>query len=117
AHVSTAGSVALLRDAKARGLPVTAEVTPHHLFLTEEVVSGYGTHAKMVPPLRTSRDVEALRGALADGTIDALATDHAPHHYDEKEVEFEQAADRKSTRLNSSHQIISYAVFCLTKKQ
>ena len=93
AHVSTAGSIALLRDAKARGLPVTAEVTPHHLFLTEEAVSGYGTNAKMAPPLRTGRDIEALRAALADGTIDAIATDHAPHHHDEKEVEFEQAAN------------------------
>ena len=93
AHVSTAGSVALLRDAKARGLAVTAEVTPHHLFLTEEAVAGYGTNAKMAPPLRNTRDVEALRAALADGTIDALATDHAPHHHDEKEVEFENAAN------------------------
>jgi len=93
AHVSTAGSVALLRDAKARGLAVTAEVTPHHLFLTEEAVAGYGTNAKMAPPLRNARDVEALRAALADGTIDALATDHAPHHHDEKEVEFENAAN------------------------
>src|SRR5437879_5310884 len=93
AHVSTAGSVALLRDAKARGLAVTAEVTPHHLFLTAEAVAGYGTNAKMAPPLRNARDVEALRAALADGTIDALATDHAPHHHDEKEVEFEQAAN------------------------
>src|SRR5207249_4984157 len=93
AHVSTAGSVALLRDAKARGLAVTAEVTPHHLFLTEEAVAGYGTNAKMAPPLRNARDIEALRAALADGTIDALATDHAPHHHDEKEVEFEQAAN------------------------
>src|SRR5207249_9377419 len=93
AHVSTAGAVALLRDAKARGLAVTAEVTPHHLFLTEEAVAGYGTNAKMAPPLRNTRDVEALRAALADGTIDALATDHAPHHHDEKEVEFENAAN------------------------
>ena len=93
AHVSTAGAVALLRAAKADGLAVTAEVTPHHLFLTEEAVAGYGTNAKMAPPLRTRADIEALRGALADGTIDAIATDHAPHHHDEKELEFDAAAN------------------------
>jgi dihydroorotase len=93
AHVSAAGSVAIVREAKAEGLAVTAEVTPHHLFLTEETVEGYGTHAKMVPPLRTKTDVDALRAALADGTIDAIATDHAPHHHDEKAVEFDQAAN------------------------
>jgi dihydroorotase len=93
AHVSTAGSVALLREAKAQGLRVTAEATPHHLFLTEEAVEGYGTNAKMAPPLRTAGDVAALRAALADGTIDAIASDHAPHHEDEKAVEFEQAAN------------------------
>jgi dihydroorotase len=93
AHLSTVGAVALVRDAKAEGLPVTAEVTPHHLFLTEEAVAGYGTNAKMAPPLRTRADVDALRAGLADGTIDALATDHAPHHVDEKDVEFEHAAN------------------------
>src|SRR5207248_9599904 len=93
AHVSTRGAVALLREAKAQGLPVTAEVTPHHLFLTEEAVEGYGTNAKMAPPLRARADVAALRAALADGTIDAIATDHAPHHADEKEVEFDLAAN------------------------
>ena len=93
AHVSTAGAAALVREAKADGLPITAEVTPHHLFLTEEAVEGYGTDAKMAPPLRTRADIDALRAALADGTIDAIATDHAPHHRDEKEVEFECAAN------------------------
>jgi dihydroorotase len=93
AHVSTAGAVALVREAKTQGLDVTAEVTPHHLFLTEEAVEGYGTDAKMAPPLRTRADVAALRAGLADGTIDAIATDHAPHHRDEKEVEFEAAAN------------------------
>jgi dihydroorotase len=93
AHISTVGAVALVREAKAQGLAVTAEVTPHHLFLTEEAVEGYGTDAKMAPPLRTRADVDALRAALADGTIDAIATDHAPHHRDEKEVEFEAAAN------------------------
>jgi len=93
AHVSTAGAVEMIREAKDRGLPVTAEVTPHHLALTEEAVAGYNTNAKMRPPLRSERDREALRQGLKDGTIDAIATDHAPHHPDEKEVEFEQAHD------------------------
>jgi len=93
AHISTAGAVALIREAKAQGLAVTAEVTPHHLFLTEEAVEGYGTDAKMAPPLRTKADIDALRAGLADGTIDAIATDHAPHHRDEKEVEFDSAAN------------------------
>ena len=91
AHLSTAGSVELVRQAKRRGLAVTAEATPHHLFLTEQAVEGYRTNAKMNPPLRRDCDVEALRDGLRDGTIDAIATDHAPHHADEKEVEFEGA--------------------------
>jgi dihydroorotase len=91
AHVSTAGAVRLVRDAKARGLRVTAEVTPHHLFLTDEAVRGYDPNAKMYPPLRTAADVEVLRQALRDGTIDAIATDHAPHDLADKEVEFDQA--------------------------
>ncbi len=91
AHLSTAGAVTLVRDAKRRGLPVTAEVAPHHFALTEAAVEGYNTNAKMKPPLRTCRDVEAVREGLADGTIDAIATDHAPHHRDEKNVEFDKA--------------------------
>ncbi len=91
AHVSTAGAVRLVRDAKARGLRVTAEVTPHHLILTDEAVRGYDSNTKMYPPLRTAADVEALRQALKDGTIDAIATDHAPHDLADKEVEFDQA--------------------------
>ena len=91
AHLSTEGSVELVRQAKRRGLAVTAEATPHHLFLTEEQVVGYDTNAKMNPPLRRERDVEAVREGLRDGTIEAIATDHAPHHADEKEVEFDQA--------------------------
>ena len=90
-HLSTAGSVELLRWGKERGIRVTAEVCPHHLSLTEEAVLGYNTNAKMNPPLRTARDVEALREAVRDGTIDVIATDHAPHHYDEKEREFADA--------------------------
>ena len=92
AHVSSADSVRLIRAAKLRGLPVTCEVTPHHLTLTDEACAGYDTSAKCNPPLRTGADVAALREALADGTIDAVATDHAPHSRVEKDVEFEQAA-------------------------
>jgi dihydroorotase len=92
AHVSSADSVRLVREAKRRGLPVSCEVTPHHLTLTDEACAHYDTHAKCNPPLRGAADVEALRAALADGTIDAVATDHAPHSPVEKEVEFEQAA-------------------------
>jgi dihydroorotase len=92
AHLSTAGAVRLVRDAKARGVHVTAEVTPHHLVLTEEAVRSYDPNTKMSPPLRTKRDVEALIEALVDGTIDCIATDHAPHALSEKEGEFDQAA-------------------------
>ncbi|HMJ19757.1 MAG TPA: dihydroorotase [Gemmatimonadaceae bacterium] len=91
AHMSTKGSVELIRWGKDRGIRVTAEVCPHHLSLTEESVRGYETNAKMNPPLRTAKDVEALREAVKDGTIDLIATDHAPHHYDEKEREFADA--------------------------
>ena len=91
AHMSTAGSVELIRWGKERGIGVTAEVTPHHLTLTEAAVANYDTSAKMNPPLRTEADVEALREALRDGTIDLVATDHAPHHYDAKEREFADA--------------------------
>ncbi len=82
----------LVRDAKRRGLPVTCEVTPHHLTLTDEACADYDTHAKCNPPLRTQADIGALREGLADGTIDAIATDHAPHSPVEKELEFENAA-------------------------
>jgi len=92
AHASTRGTVALLRAAKARGARITAEVTPHHFTLTDEAVADYDGNAKMNPPLREAEDREALRAALADGTIDAIATDHAPHHRDEKDVEFDNAA-------------------------
>lgn len=94
-HLSTRGAVRAVREAKARGLPVTAEVTPHHLTLTDEDVarSGYSTDFKMAPPLRSAADVEAVRAALADGTIDAIATDHAPHSAVEKAVEFDAAAN------------------------
>jgi dihydroorotase len=91
AHVSTAGAVRMIREAKARGLHVTAEVTPHHFTLTDAACEGYETNAKMNPPLREATDVAALRAGLADGTIDCIATDHAPHHYDAKEAEFDNA--------------------------
>jgi len=91
AHVSTGRSVELIREAKEEGVRVTAEVTPHHLVLTEEAVLGYDTDAKVNPPLRLEEDMHTLREALADGTIDCIATDHAPHHYDEKEKEFNYA--------------------------
>jgi dihydroorotase len=90
-HMSTRGSVELIRWGKERGISVTAEVCPHHISLTEDAVEGYNTNAKMNPPLRTVADVEALQGAVRDGTIDLIATDHAPHHYDEKEREFADA--------------------------
>ena len=92
AHVSTAGSVALIRRAKEVGIPVTAEVTPHHLTMTEERVMGYDTNAKVNPPLRTERDVQALIEGLKDGVIDAIATDHAPHTDADKLCDFENAA-------------------------
>ena len=93
AHVSTAGSVELIRQAKARGIRVTAETAPHYFTLTHEAVADFDTNAKMNPPLRTAEDVEAIRLGLKDGTIDAIATDHAPHSVIEKDVEFEQAAN------------------------
>ena len=92
AHVSTAGSVEIIRRAKSAGDPVTAETAPHYFCLTDEAVIGYRTNAKMNPPLRSRRDVEAVQAGLADGTIDTIATDHAPHSLLEKDVEFDQAA-------------------------
>jgi dihydroorotase len=91
AHISTAGSVRMVREAKARGLKVTAEACPHHFTLTEELTRGYNTHAKMNPPLRTNRDVQAIKEGLRDGTIDVIATDHAPHATQEKQQEFTEA--------------------------
>ena len=92
AHVSTAGSVEVIRWAKAQGIDVTAEVTPHHLLLTTDLLAGYDPTYKVNPPLRPTEDVEALRSALADGTIDAVATDHAPHARHDKEHAFVDAA-------------------------
>jgi dihydroorotase len=91
AHMSTAGATAMVRAAKAEGLNVTCEVTPHHFSLTDEAVSEFDTNTKMNPPLRTREDVDALKKGLKDGTIDVIATDHAPHSFDEKQVEFQSA--------------------------
>ncbi len=93
AHVSTFESVRAIREAKRSGIPVTAETAPHYFTLTEEAVGTYNTHAKMNPPLRTQRDVNAVCEGLADGTIDVIATDHAPHSSVEKAVEFDHAAN------------------------
>jgi dihydroorotase len=90
-HMSTRGSVELIRRGKEKGIRVTAEATPHHFSLTHERCAGYDTNAKMNPPLREAEDVEAIRQGLKDGTIDVIASDHAPHHYDAKEREFDHA--------------------------
>ena len=92
AHVSTQGGVELVRRAKGRGVQVTAETAPHYFSATDEMVAGYNTYARVNPPLRTQADVEAVRQGLQDGTLDAIATDHAPHHEDEKQLEFDMAA-------------------------
>ncbi len=91
AHVSTKGAVRIIREAKARGVKVTCETAPHYFTLTDDAVRGYNTNAKMNPPLREIDDVAAIKEGLKDGTIDAIATDHAPHHLDEKDVEFNVA--------------------------
>jgi len=91
AHVSTKGSVRIIREAKARGVKVTCETAPHYFTLTDDAVRGYNTNAKMNPPLREADDVAAIKAGLKDGTIDCIATDHAPHHLDEKDVEFNEA--------------------------
>jgi dihydroorotase len=93
AHISTRESINLIRQAKKKGCPVTAETAPHYFTLTEEAVKGYNTNAKMNPPLRTPKDRAALIAAIEDGTIDVIATDHAPHSVLEKDIEFDQAAN------------------------
>jgi len=92
AHVSTLGAVRIIREAKSRGIAVTAEVTPHHLLLTDAKLLGYDTACKVNPPLREDADIAALREALADGTIDCIATDHAPHGSGDKDCEMSEAA-------------------------
>ncbi|HEX4834226.1 MAG TPA: dihydroorotase [Trebonia sp.] len=108
-HVSTAGSVEILRWAKSKGWHVTAEVTPHHLLLTDERAVGYDPVFKVNPPLRTAADVEALRAALADGTIDAVATDHAPHPLEAKEAEWAEAA-MGMTGLETALRVVQLAM-------
>ena len=92
AHVSTEGSVRLIREAKTRGVNVTAETCPHYFSLTDDSLKGYDTNFKVNPPLRTEKDVSAIKQGIKDGTIDVIATDHAPHHYDDKNREFDTAA-------------------------
>jgi dihydroorotase len=108
-HVSTAGSVDVLRWAKARGVDVTAEVTPHHLLLTEELARGYDSRFKVNPPLRRDEDVTALREALADGTIDIVATDHAPHPIEAKDCAWDEAANGM-VGLESALSVVQAAV-------
>ncbi|WP_336853790.1 dihydroorotase [Sinomonas albida] len=108
-HVSTAGSVEIVRWAKSRGVNVTAEVTPHHLWLTDELVRSYDPVYKVNPPLRTQTDVEALRAALADGTIDVVGTDHAPHPSEHKECEWAQAA-MGMTGLETALSVVQHAM-------
>ena len=101
-HISTAGSVELVRWAKARGVNVTAEVTPHHLLLTDELAATYDPLYKVNPPLRSRDDVDAVRRGLADGTIDAVATDHAPHALEDKETEWQAAASGHARARDSA---------------
>jgi dihydroorotase len=108
-HVSTAGSVEIIRWAKSKGWPVTAEVTPHHLLLTDELAVGYDPVFKVNPPLRTAADVTALREALADGTIDCVATDHAPHPVEAKEAEWAEAA-WGMTGLETALRVVQHAM-------
>lgn len=115
AHVSCARALELIRAAKARGVDVTAETCPHYLFLTDEACLGYNTLAKVSPPLRSAADVAAMRAAIADGTIDMLATDHAPHAMDEKDVEFELAPNGISgldTALAWTWELVRQGVVC-----
>jgi len=111
AHVSTAGSVEVIRWAKAQGISVTAEVTPHHLMLTTDLLSGYDPTFKVNPPLRPGEDIEALREALADGTIDAVATDHAPHARHDKEHTFVNAAFGVMG-LETALSVVSHVMVC-----
>jgi dihydroorotase len=108
-HVSTAGSVEIIRWAKGRGINVTAEVTPHHLLLTDDLVRSYDPVYKVNPPLRTNDDVQALRAALADGTIDVVGTDHAPHPSEHKECEWAQAA-MGMTGLETALSVVQHAM-------
>lgn len=117
AHVSTKGAIRIIRNAKARGVQVTCETAPHYFTLTDEAVRGYNTNAKMNPPLRADEDVAAVKEGLKDGTIDAIATDHAPHHLDEKDSEFNLALNGiigLETSLPLSLQLVREGVLTLT---
>jgi dihydroorotase len=118
AHVSTEGSVRLIREAKERGINVTAETCPHYFSITEDAVKGYNTNAKVNPPLRTEKDIEAIKQGLKDGTIDAIATDHAPHHKDEKLREFDQSPSGISgleTAVGLSLRLVHEGVLTITQ--
>jgi len=118
AHVSTSGSVRIIREAKARGVKVTCETAPHYFTLTDDAVRGYNTNAKMNPPLREAADVAAIKAGLKDGTIDCIATDHAPHHLDEKDVEFDAAMNGiigLETSLPLSLQLVDEGVLTLAQ--
>ena len=118
AHVSTLGSVQIIREAKGRGVKVTCETAPHYFTLTDDAVRGYQTNAKMNPPLREAADVAAIKAGLQDGTIDCIATDHAPHHLDAKDVEFNVALNGivgLETSLPLSLQLVSDGVLTLAQ--
>ncbi|MDO8746468.1 MAG: dihydroorotase [Thermodesulfovibrionales bacterium] len=118
AHVSTEGSVRIIRDAKERGINVTAETCPHYFSITEKAVEGYNTNAKVNPPLRTDKDADAIKQGLKDGTIDVIATDHAPHHRDEKLKEFDQSPSGISgleTALSLSLRLVHEGVLTMSQ--
>jgi dihydroorotase len=118
AHVSTVGSVEIIRRAKSQGGKITAETAPHYFSLTHEAVRGFNTNAKMSPPLRTAADVAAIKIGLADGTLDCIATDHAPHSVLEKEVEFDRAANGiigLETALGLSLELVREGVLTLAQ--
>jgi dihydroorotase len=116
AHVSTAGAVRIIRDAKSRGVKVTAETAPHYFTLTEEQVSSFDTTLKVDPPLRSTRDVEAIKAGLKEGVLDVIATDHAPHSSLEKDVEFDYASPGMvglETALALSLQLVAQGIVSL----
>ncbi len=118
AHISTEGSVKLIKDAKRKGINVTAETCPHYFSLTEDAIKDYDTNAKINPPLRTERDIEAIKEGLKDGTIDVIATDHAPHHRDEKLREFNLAPSGISgleTALGLSMRLVEKRVLTMSQ--
>lgn len=118
AHVSTEGSVRLIREAKKKGINVTAETCPHYFSITEDAVKGYNTNAKVNPPLRTERDIKAIKKGLKDDTIDVIATDHAPHHIDEKLQEFDKAPSGISgleTALGLSIRLVDEGILTMSQ--